>query len=1038
MKANLYILTIFLLLLSVEALADTFTTENIMGFSTAKGNWNEAKAWDKNSVPTKDDDAQVNDDITVPSGVTAEINNVNIKHRTITVEGTLVIYGNLSMTDLNLMYGKINIKENGTLIVHGNISGQSNSLITVNTKGSFRYYGNEIKTCNITVEKEGENVGKMYSYNRTLMSGNTLTLNGTYDILGDFESQCTIKYGDYGTIGFVGTEHQNIDGNKFTIPKLYMKNPAGVTQNTVITVSSQLFMRSGVLTIKDGCHLEISNNSELSTGSLEITDYNSYIDGLLIRAVRYKTTFIFPVGNGSEAAYMGVKCGNGAYVNGSYKFGVRYHNGKPSIGQESDNYKYLGEGYWEVSNQNGTSSIDAYNSEFRLSDLNIDFLYKNSGGTDGVISALYYCDSYDKNPTWNILGSANLNTNEPLYNGNMILAYNGDNSIKITNEKPLYYAFGIRQDATNQEKTVSSYVTTLESDPQGTWLGKNTNWHDTSNWLSGTCPDGTDEHAFVKDNYCNHVINKTIVTYTDGTKEDITPYETYYHNPVTIFPILSSSDHVDLNQLTIGANSSVTLDGGMMNVLDTISVADGGHLYVNNAYDMSSFLKFGIFSGRVTVNRSFEALRTYYVGSATVEGSVTGLSTPLYSEADKRGDILRLFNPISKKFTDCDHFDITLCSTYNASKKYHDGQAVVTLTQEGRPYNHDGKATHKISLAHKDNCWNIIQNPFLFSLPVDKASTAIQIGESVLKTVWMRGYNSTSKYHFTTYNYGAGVGVTQVGEHSSASTDATSLAPQQGFYLYTLKDDEENFVKFNPDAVTTNLNASLKASQVRDNILRLRISVNGRFSDEMALVFTPDGSVDASSNDSPKMFNTDTYDYGQIYSIKDGSIKNAIAILPPASDMTGSAIPLGIRASSLSGPMTIDAPDIEDFDENIEVYLRDGSNLVDLRSENHSFEATAKSLVEGRFSILLAKNEEKEGNPNIGRDNISDNISIFARDCEISVSAGQQANVFIYDMAGHLVYSTSGRHTITVQIPQGVYIVKVSTACKTKTAKVTL
>lgn len=122
------------------------------------------------------------------------------------------------------------------------------------------------------IENEGtlENSGEIEVYGDWLNTGNYVPLNGQ--------------------LSFAGSQTQIIDHNGQSISRLYINNTQGVSFNSDVTVTSELDLAAGLLTVRENNRLLLDENTEiLGTGP------EAYVNGRLVcRGTGYR---YFPVGD---------------------------------------------------------------------------------------------------------------------------------------------------------------------------------------------------------------------------------------------------------------------------------------------------------------------------------------------------------------------------------------------------------------------------------------------------------------------------------------------------------------------------------------------------------------------------------------------------------------------------------------------------------------------------------------------------------------------------------------------------------------------
>lgn len=1089
----IFLFVLSILFLNLEAQAATITTRQT-------GNWSDRSTWDLNRVPTE------NDDVVIKHKVT--INKTSITVKTITTEKN----ANLVWAEqTNDRYSYQLEVTNDFIVNEGNLNINGSASKNTIIRGDF------------IVKKGTYNWGNKVSFE----FGGNVDMSGFTSNSGNYTTERIIFY----NLNFSGTKQQNINfrtnyvqvNSTLTINNTSCNggdNSQGVhiAAGTNIQVTNKLTLAAGVLHLgcdKDnnyaldnhhasGNYLWLSAvNADSYTSNISLPSTSSsrtkmqdrcYVDAYIIvsnenRGIKttykddyytyYKKTYVLPTGDGIRSGYCAFEYSQRKDLYGH--LAVSYNDIKnPIIGDNPQAYAYMAEEYWSFLNLDEDQKM--INMYMRIDDSNSDILdfseETQAGGLAGVYWLRYGNDNQYVWRGWEEFSDESIfyELND-FDSGESVrdIATSGNTVKYLLGNGELYYSYGVK------EKFLDQLTSAIESSAGGNlWTGNaDTDWNNDANWLDGV-PKST-ETAKLTNYWSKTVIINIPVSVTGKNGRTNTEYRnvsrTFTVQPEQ-FPVLNAGDDVaSAGSVSITEDDSkdskapyLTLNGGALVVANNLSVDNNteGHIVVNNRYDNSSALKFGNTDyTNLIINRTLEVDRTYYTGSATAEGTFTGVEN-LNGNNGKSGDYLANYYPNGGGYQKQSDFKYVRGGTFaffNDATTTHTGTEA-TLVQVGTPFGTVNGSTNVndgvIALRSGVGNYDLIENPYLYAFPLDQ-SGAVSMGTGANRTVWFRRFTDDEGYYWTTYN----IGLTGVSEGDTEEDEKEyTLAPQQGFFVKTIATGDENKVVFNPSKITKNNIASgtsvkLKAADAEPDILRLKLSIDGGYSDETAIVFRDGGSMGSVDLESDKWINT-TKTRNQIYAVKNDGKQCAIPLYPAISDMQdGEVVNLGVRMSSKSGEGTIRATNIMEFDSDVDVYLHDNETgeTIDLRQEDtYAFSAQAGATNNGRFYITLSNKslpenseenvepiaDENEGLSTAVADVQTNFIRITSdteRNAIVTLSTNllsTDAVVNVYDIAGKLIKKQNIDKTETI-VPiglSGVYIVEAISGGQTEKSKV--
>ena len=347
-----------------------------------------------------------------------------------------------------------------------------------------------------------------------------------------------------------------------------------------------------------------------------------------------------------------------------------------------------------------------------------------------------------------------------------------------------------------------------------------------------------------------------------------------------------------------------------------------------------SVVKAYIPSSNTVVDRLLEGGRVFYTGSAVVDATT-------YDLIDGTLAGVQNHDAQSDKWVAASSFGSYATGT--AIAFYDDAE----IRQVGTLANPNSATTYKLDFGAANKYgWVAVTNPYSFPIPLN--SDCFSADEGVEASVRVRTL-SGSGYAYETYNIKTGVSVSSNGTVSSGF-----IAPYQTFWLKASKSGKTFTI--DPTSLTIDdlETVELKSARVRNDVLRLAVSAEGKNTDEVALVFA-DGTFDQTTDDSGKLNNADD---AAIYSIKDVDAL-AVSVFPNVSDIvSGTEFKLGVRLPKGVTSATISAANISVFDGSVNVFLNDKltGDVVNLRTaKKYAFTAEDGAELTDRFTVSFLK-----------------------------------------------------------------------------------
>ena len=266
------------------------------------------------------------------------------------------------------------------------------------------------------------------------------------------------------------------------------------------------------------------------------------------------------------------------------------------------------------------------------------------------------------------------------------------------------------------------------------------------------------------------------------------------------------------------------------------------------------------------------------------------------------------------------------------------------------------------------------------------------------------------------------------------------VAPGQAFYVYNQSGNFDFEVNASTKIHTSGVALKASGSDMRDDVIRFEMN-NGITTDQSAIVFRSLGSFDMTQNDTEKRMENNGV-VPNVYSLK-GSKNVAINLLPEVENVV--SVPIGYKLGSKGvGVSTLRFTNIKDFQPGVPVYLFDHSTgeKINLREEPiYEFMAEAGTVNE-RFEIVFESPITTDVSESIKSENSIDVYAYYSNGeltiVENLIQEGEVGTIQIQvtDVSGKLYHSSeykqSGKHKITEEFVQGIYLVVVSNQNKGK------
>ncbi len=518
------------------------------------------------------------------------------------------------------------------------------------------------------------------------------------------------------------------------------------------------------------------------------------------------------------------------------------------------------------------------------------------------------------------------------------------------------------------------------------WLGQNTNWNVSSNWSTGSVPDGTTdiyipEHPLYNDAF--PIINGT-----------------------ALMKDLEISNNASL---TVRAGSLVTINGAITNNGDLIienTNAQPASVITNPAKTIT---------GDVRVRWTYAPLHWWFTGHSISNPAIsTYTNIPVNDNTNKYA--LYEYSDAGK---------LIRTSGFNTDPlsgeriRGYQFKTIKPVTLE-----HVGQLNNEASYS-KDvqDGWQIIANPYpaYYQLP-EVADNTGDFGATEGTAYVSNSATNASKY-FDTYNVFAGIA-------SPRSFDGV-IAPNQAFYIKTAAGQYGTGATITMDANNLSNAGSkptLKSGKSDDNVIRLHLRNEFDLSDEAVIALFPDGEKGITNRDSEQRMYSGT-NYSYIYSIVEGT-KLVINVLP--DELVNYKQALGVQAKK--GKQYLKITGIEALKVDYKIVLEDKQEeTLTTMSSSVTYEFEAEEGIDHERFVLHFKDKGIDIPTDIGDVDDVKGIGIYVQDhstltiaCEWGV---KDKTVEVYDLTGSLIINEVFKgefYKEELNVKPGVYIVKVN------------
>jgi fibronectin-binding autotransporter adhesin len=448
--------------------------------------------------------------------------------------------------------------------------------------------------------------------------------------------------------------------------------------------------------------------------------------------------------------------------------------------------------------------------------------------------------------------------------------------------------------------------------------------------------------------------------------------------------------------LTINPGAGVTLNSGK-----TLSI-NGNLLLESNATQTAtgSFLINGTYTvtGTTSVKRYLTGATQHFISVPVTSASISNLIVPsnpgyLFSFLESSSTWSNPWQP---------SYQLALATGYSVN---YDGPQTISITN---PLNNDSQ--YAPTITRNGGGWNLVGNPY--ACPVDWT----------IASGWTKTNldNATYIWNNNVYaSYVAGVGV----------NGGSKYIPQfQGFFVHSSTGAPAIAIK--KAARNQGGNDTLYMKDAVANVFRLSIS-NGSLGDETAVYMSPDATAEFDGDyDAYKLFGFNE-DAPHVYT-RANDVDYAINGQPLAESIT---LPLIVKTSQ-DGSFNFTASGFDTFDPYYFFILEDKETGIsyDLKQTSNLALNLNQGETTDRFTLHIFKSSLGIGINKLNSTRIySENNFVYIENCP-------ESQVYIYNIVGAILasqqFEASSLNRMTLNVPAGIYVVKVTSVNSTVTSKV--
>lgn len=525
-----------------------------------------------------------------------------------------------------------------------------------------------------------------------------------------------------------------------------------------------------------------------------------------------------------------------------------------------------------------------------------------------------------------------------------------------------------------------------------TWHGStSTDWNTASNWSNNAVPTSSDDVIIP-----SAPSNQPVVTSNPGTPAECAAL--IVENGAT---------------LTIGAGKALTVSGDTDN--------DGTILIESDPTGIGSFID----NGTITGSGSFQ-MQQYLTGSGGVmpDGVFYYVSSPIPNATAADYNIAS-----GNKLWVDDEPNQTYPQLTFGAIPLEVGQGYIArmgstglITFDGPSYN-TGNITEasltRTGTTELNRGYNLVGNPYPSTVKWD------DLGRTNLETTMWYRTNNAGTMTFDTYNSTGMVGTNNNGE---GTVDGT-IPPTQAFWVRVDADGNTGSVSFQNVNRSHGTLSSIYKVAAEEGTVRLSLS-DGTIADEQVIYF------DASANDSFDDYDSQKFWASNIPQLYSNIAEDTLTINGLNSPQTTQQVPLGMKLPT-QGNYSLVATSIT-FTETPALLEDTYLNVFQDLNTNPSYSFTSDAGNIGDRFILHFNNAA------VGIEEAEPGSHVFVSSNQLNISLSPNihtANIEVLDIAGRAILTktlNASNTILDVNVPTGIYLVRVKTSTGAEIHKVTL
>lgn len=528
-----------------------------------------------------------------------------------------------------------------------------------------------------------------------------------------------------------------------------------------------------------------------------------------------------------------------------------------------------------------------------------------------------------------------------------------------------------------------------------TWQGTtSTAWNTASNWSTNSVPD-----------------TNTKVILGNATNQ----------------PTIASGESINIPDLEIDSNGTLTVDAGASLTISSSLINDGGNVIINsNASSNGSLMSKIITDGNITYNK-YVSDNWHLVGSPAVGETIQDIITN-GSLASGSGSNVGL-GTYNNSF-----FDATTKSWQyvNASStgSFDSGQGYSLLRSSAGTVPFTGtletdNLTYTITEGSQ-NSWNLLANPYAASLAINTNASSANIltpNTSELDPLYVALYvwnPNTSEYDVI-----------------NQSSNASYLKPGDGFFVHSKSGGGSFSFAETMQSHQVNLSKTTSSQEIKLMVF------DDNSNKSTSIKYLPNATLGLDVGYDAGVFSGVSSNFGIFSYLPEESSLTALTLqCLPNFDYEKTIIPIGVTANS--GKEVTFIADIYNFPQELYVYLEDrvSGKMIDLKNTNYTTIVDDVDVAKfGRFFLQVSQTVLEVDD--VTSEKTIDVYTLKNKALQLSQLLFEDTELKLFNLQGKEVFTQRIDRKNRIQIPlaelsSGMYIVSVKTASRIINKKIVI